>query len=198
MASTASPIPDTALRRSAMSASLARNWGLVLIRGLLAIALGVLTLALPGVALASLLLVFAAYMFIDGVVAIVAGVRAARRHERWGWLIAEGVFGIAAGIAAVVLPLATVLALVALAAIWAIASGIMLVIAAFRLEPAHGRVLMALAGVVSIVWGGLLLFAPVAGALVLTIWIGAYALIFGISLIVLAIRLRGRHRVGAA
>jgi uncharacterized membrane protein HdeD (DUF308 family) len=177
----------------AMSACLARNWWAVLLRGLLAIVLGVLTLALPAVSLASLVLLFAVYMLADGVLGILSAIRAARRHERWGWLVLEGLLDIAAGIAALVWPGLTIIVFVALVAAWAIITGIALVAATFRLNRQHGRWLMALAGVLSVIWGILLVIAPVGGALVLMLWIGAYALVFGITLVVLAIRLRSRH-----
>jgi uncharacterized membrane protein HdeD (DUF308 family) len=173
-----------------MSALLARNGWAVLLRGLLAVALGVLTFAMPAVSLASLILVFAAYMLADGVLGIVAAVRAARRHERWGWLVLEGVLDIGAGIAALVLPGLTVILFVALVAAWAIVCGISMAIAAFRYNKRDGRWLMGLAGVLSVVWGVLLALAPITGALVLTLWIGAYALEFGIMLIILSFRLR--------
>ncbi len=189
--------PTGSARSEAMSALLARNWWLVLLRGVLAILLGVLTMALPAVSLASLVLLFAAYMLADGAFGIVSGVRAARRGERWGWLVFEGLLDIAAGIAALVLPGLTVIVFVALVAAWAIISGIAMIAAAFRLTTNHGRWLMALAGVLSVIWGALLIFAPITGALVLTLWIGAYALVFGVTLVVLAFRLRSRRPAAA-
>lgn len=177
----------------AMSACLARNWWAVLLRGLLAIVLGVLTLALPAVSLASLVLLFAVYMLADGVLGIVSAIRAARRHERWGWLVLEGLLDLAAGIAALVWPGLTIIVFVVLVAIWAIVTGVALLGATFRLNRQHGRWLMGLAGVLSLVWGILLIVAPIGGVLVLMLWIGAYALVFGITLVVLAFRLRARR-----
>jgi uncharacterized membrane protein HdeD (DUF308 family) len=177
----------------AMSACLARNWWAVLLRGLLAIVLGILTLALPAVSLASLVLLFAVYMLADGVLGIVSAIRAARRHERWGWLVLEGLLDLAAGIAALVWPGLTIIVFVVLVAVWAVVTGVALLGAAFRLNAQHGRWLMGLAGVLSLVWGILLIVAPIGGALVLMLWIGAYALVFGITLVVLAFRLRARR-----
>ncbi|CAA9527563.1 MAG: hypothetical protein AVDCRST_MAG91-2671, partial [uncultured Sphingomonadaceae bacterium] len=97
---------DASARSDAMSGSLARNWGWVLLRGVLAIAAGVLALLLPGPAILALVLVFATYMIADGVVAIISAVLAARRHERWGWFVAEGLAGLAAGVLALLLPIA--------------------------------------------------------------------------------------------
>jgi uncharacterized membrane protein HdeD (DUF308 family) len=176
-----------------MSALLARNWWALLLRGLIGVVLGVMTLLMPAVSLASLVLLFAIYMIVDGVLGIVAAVRAARRQERWGWLILEGIFDIGAGIVALLWPGITVLVFVILVAAWAIVSGASMAIAAFRLDRRGARWLMALAGVLSVIWGVLLAIWPISGALVLTLWIGAYALVFGITLIVLAFRLRSRR-----
>jgi uncharacterized membrane protein HdeD (DUF308 family) len=179
------------------NAVLARNWWMVALRGVLAIVFGLLTFVLPVVALQTWVLLFAAYMIVDGVFGIASGVRAATRHERWGWLIFEGVTSVGAGIVALLWPVITVVVFVYLLAIWSGVSGVMMAIAAFRLKIDHGRWLLALAGVFSILWGLLLLFAPIAGALALVLYLGAYALVFGVMLLVLSWRLRQRSPVGA-
>jgi uncharacterized membrane protein HdeD (DUF308 family) len=91
----------------------------------------------------------------------------------------------------------TVLALVLIIAAWAIITGALELVAAFRLDIQHGRIWLAASGVASIVLGGLLIVAPLAGAVVLTWWLGAYALVFGAALLVLAFRLRSRRVHGA-
>lgn len=171
-------------------AVLARNWWLVLIRGAAALLLGLLALVLPGLTLTSLVLLFGIYMAVDGVFAIAAGVRAAARHERWGEWILEGVVDLVAAAIAFVFPLATVLGTVIFAAAWAVISGVALLAASFRAGGVAGRGLMALGAVVSVLWGVLLFLFPAAGALVMTYWIGIYALFFGGSLVALALRLR--------
>ena len=177
----------------AMSAFLARNWGWVMVRGVLALVFGVLVLLQPGIALFSLILLLAAYWIADGLFAIGSGVRAARRHERWVWFVLQGILGIAAGAIAFLWPGIALLSLVILAAVWAVLSGGMMIAAAFRLRGDHGRWWMAGAGVLSLLWGVLLLWQPVAGVVVLTIWLGAYAIAFGVLLIFTAIRLRSRR-----
>lgn len=180
----------------AMSAVLAQNWWAIALRGVFAILFGVIAILLPGVTLASLVLLFAAYMLVDGILTILAGVRAAQRHQRWGMLILEGVADLVAGAIAFSWPLVTVLAFVYLLGAWAIVSGVLLSSAAFRLNLARGRWLMGIGGAVSVAWGVLLLVWPFTGALVLTWWIGAYALFFGVALLVLAFRLRKlRHEL---
>jgi len=177
----------------ALSALLARNWWAIALRGVFAILFGIVALAIPGVTIAALVLVFGVYMLVDGVFDIIAGVRAAARQERWGLLVVEGIVDLIAGVIALVWPLLTVLAFVILMAVWAVVSGGVLLGAAFRLHVAHGRWFMGLAGAVSIAWGVLIVLWPLAGAVVLTWWMGAYALLFGGSLLALAFRLRRRH-----
>jgi uncharacterized membrane protein HdeD (DUF308 family) len=181
------------MRVAVMSAALARNWWAVVLRGVFAIIFGLIALALPGLTIASLVLLFAVYMLVDGVFAIISAVRAAAHHERWGFLILEGVLDILAGLAALLLPAVTVLFFVILLAVWAIISGISMTLAGFRLHGSHGRWLLVLSGLVSVIWGVLLFLWPIAGAVVLTWWLGAYALVFGVMLIVLGFRLRSRH-----
>ncbi|HTH15301.1 MAG TPA: HdeD family acid-resistance protein [Magnetospirillum sp.] len=187
----AGPFADFA--DEAMSARLASNWWAVLIRGLAGIAFGVIAFLAPGLSMAALVLVFGVYMLIDGIFDIVAGFRAARQHERWGLLLLEGVLDIAAGLIALFWPAITVVVLVFIVAAWALVSGVVSVVAAFRLD--DGRWLMGLAGVVSVALGLLLFLVPVTGAVVLTWWLGAYALVFGAALTGLAIRLRFRRQV---
>ena len=210
-----------------MSALLARNWWAMALRGVFAVLFGLAALILPLTTVASLVLLFAAYMLADGVFAIVAGVRcnparsmpasplpasvrpgvlgvtgvfaivagvrAAARHERWGLLILEGAVDLAAGAAALLVPGLTVLVVVTLLGIWSVVTGALMLAAAWRLHGGYGRWLLALSGLVSLAWGVLLWTSPVAGALVLTWWLGGYALVFGALLLVLAFNLRGRR-----
>jgi uncharacterized membrane protein HdeD (DUF308 family) len=175
-----------------MSAVLAQNWWLVALRGVFAVLFGIVAFAAPGATILSLVLLFSAYMLVDGVCAIVSAVRAARAGERWGFLVLEGVADIALGVVVLVWPGLTVLAFVLMMAAWAVVSGALMLAASFRLHRAHGRGWLALGGVVSIVYGIMLVIAPLIGALVLTWWLGAYALVFGVALLVLAFRLRAR------
>ncbi|MBV9785248.1 MAG: HdeD family acid-resistance protein [Acidisphaera sp.] len=172
---------------------LAYNWWAVALRGVFAILFGLVALFLPGVTIASLVLLFAVYMLVDGLFAIVSAARAAAHHQRWGLLILEGVVDIIAGAVAFVLPAVTVFVFVTLLGAWAVVSGIAMTIAAFRLHLTHGRWLLLLCGLISVVWGLLLFMFPVAGAVVLTWWLGGYAFAFGIVLLVLSFRLRSRH-----
>jgi uncharacterized membrane protein HdeD (DUF308 family) len=176
-----------------LSAVLARNWWAIAIRGVLGIVVGVVAFIMPAATMLALVLLFAAYVLVDGVFSIVAAVRAARQRDRWGLLVLEGLADIAAGAIAVVWPGITVLAFVLLVAAWALVSGILMLAAAFRLNLNHGRWWLVLGGIASVVYGVLLVVAPLIGAVVLTWWFGAYALVFGVALLVLSFRLRARQ-----
>ena len=195
---------DTARREHAldyaidlqMSDALARNWWAVALRGLVAILFAIVTFAWPGVTMLSLVFVFAAYALVDGVFAIVAAVRSARQHERWGLLVLEGIVDLLAAAIAVAWPGLTILTFVLVVAAWALITGALMMIAAFRLNLDHGRWWLVLGGLVSILYGVLLVIAPMVGAVVLTWWLGAYALVFGVLLLICAYRLRHMHEVG--
>jgi len=178
------------VRNEALRRTLAQNWWAIALRGLFAVIFGLLTFVLPAITIATLVILFAAYMLVDGVFAIVAGVKAAQRHERWGALVLEGVANILAGVVALLWPAITVLVFVYLVAFWSIVSGILMIAAAFKLTGEHGRWWMAIAGALSVGFGVLLAIMPIAGAVVLTLWLGVYAVVFGAMLLVASFRLR--------
>jgi uncharacterized membrane protein HdeD (DUF308 family) len=181
----------------AMSKVLAKNWGWVLLRGILGIIVGVIAFTSPLATIGALVLVFAVYSASDGVLAIVSAVRAAKAGERWIWFVLEGLIDIAAAIVALAMPLIAVKVFVFVVSFWAIFSGIAMVVAAFKLNPEHGRLWLILGGALSAVWGVLLLMQPVIGVLVMTYWFGAYAFMFGIVLIALAFQLRAKANAAA-
>jgi uncharacterized membrane protein HdeD (DUF308 family) len=176
-----------------LSSLLAQNWWAFAIRGVIGIIFGLIAIFQPGVTMLSLVLAFSAYAFVDGVFAIIASVRAARQHEKWGLLVLEGIVSIIAAIIAFLWPGITVLSFVLLVGTWAVLSGGLMLSAALRLDSDHGRWWLALGGLASVIYGALLIFAPFAGALVLTWWLGAYAIVFGFALIAVAIKLRARR-----
>jgi uncharacterized membrane protein HdeD (DUF308 family) len=188
----AAPLGDQTARSEAMSALLAQNWWAVALRGVFGILFGLIALIVPGAAILSLTLLFGAYLLVDGVFAIISAVRAAQHHERWGLLLAEGVLDLVMGAIALLFPVSAVMAFVLITAAWALLTGGLMLGAAFRLGHAHGRWWLALGGITSIVFGILLAIAPLVGAIVLTWWLGAYALVFGAMLLGLAFRLRSR------
>ena len=183
----------TKARCDAMSEVLAESWWAVGLRGILGILFGLICLLTPGLAVEVFVILFAAYMLVDGVFAIAAGVKAARNGERWGLLILEGIVDLAAGLVAVLWPAITLVALVWLIAIWAVVTGALMLAGAFSLNLDHGRWWLALGGIASIIFGILLVIEPLIGAVVLTLWIGAYAIVFGIFLLILAFQLHSKQ-----
>jgi uncharacterized membrane protein HdeD (DUF308 family) len=181
-------------RCEALSEIWADSWWAVGLRGLLGIAFGLICLLVPSAAILALILLFSAYMLVDGVLAIASGIKAARSGERWSLLIFEGIVDIAAGVIAFLWPAITAVAFVILIAVWAIISGALMLTAAFTLKLDHGRWWLALAAIASVIFGIVLLVAPVVGAVVLTWWLGAYAVVFGVFLLVLAFQLHGKKK----
>ncbi len=167
---------------------LTSKWWVVALRGLLGIAFGLLALVYPGVTLVSLVLVFGAYAFVDGVFAIGSAFGHGGREAVW--YVLDGILGIAAGIVTFLYPNITAQALVYLVGLWAILTGIFEVVAGFELPLARDW-LLALAGAASIIFGVLVFFNPGSGALAIVWLIGAYALVFGATLLAFGIRLRG-------
>jgi uncharacterized membrane protein HdeD (DUF308 family) len=177
----------------AKNAVLANNWWLLALRGLAGIIFGLIALIVPGITLFALVMLFAAYMLVDGVFAIVSAMRAARRNERWGLIALDGLARIGTGVVAFVWPGITAVAFVLLIGAWTIVSGCLMLGAAYNLAKDYGRWWLGLAGALSIVYGVMLVLVPPAGAISLTMLLGAYSLVFGAIIIALAIKLRSRH-----
>jgi uncharacterized membrane protein HdeD (DUF308 family) len=170
---------------------LVRNWWTLALRGLLAVAFGIMAFVWPGITLSSLIILFAAFALADGVLALVAAVQ---QRGTWWMLLIEGLVGIGAGVATMVWPGMTALALLYLIASWAVVTGVLEIIAAIKLRKViEGELLLALSGVASIAFGVMMMVQPGVGALAVVWLIGAYAMVFGVSLIALGFRLRARR-----
>jgi uncharacterized membrane protein HdeD (DUF308 family) len=176
-----------------MLQALAASWWSLALRGLAGVLFGLLTFFLPGITLVTLVLLFAAYALVDGIFNVFAFFRVASHH--WALLI-EGVIGIIAGVLTFAWPAITALVLLYVIAFWAIFTGLFEIIAGVRLRKViTNEWLLLVMGTLSFLFGVLILFAPGAGALAIVLWIGAYALVFGVLLLALAFRLRGHRRL---
>src|SRR5712691_1438711 len=174
-----------------MAMNLARHWWALALRGAAAIIFGVIALFWPPTAIIALVAIFGAYALVDGILNLVAAVRAGRTGQRWGALVFEGIVSLAVGILTLFFPGVTALALVLLVAAWSLVTGVAEVVAAIKLrEMIQGEWLLALSGILSIAFGVLLFISPLIGAIAIAIWIGAYSVVFGALLVGLALRLR--------
>ena len=171
--------------------TLARNWWLVLLRGIAGIIFGLLTFVWPEISLAVLVIVFGAYAFADGVMAIISAIRWRGETERWWLILIEGLAGVAAGIITLFWPGITALALLYVIAAWALVTGALEIAVAIRLRKViTGEWLLVLSGIASVALGVLLALFPGPGAVALVLWIGAFAIVSGALLIALAFKLR--------
>jgi uncharacterized membrane protein HdeD (DUF308 family) len=168
----------------------AGNWWLVVLRGVLAILFGVAAFLWPNVTVVVLVLMFGAYALIDGIFAIIAALTHRESHS-WGWLLVEGLVGVAAGVITFAWPEITTVALLYLIAAWALITGIFEIVAAIRLRhEIDNEWALALGGLISVALGVLMVLWPAASVLALVWLIAAYAITFGVLLIVLGFRLR--------
>jgi uncharacterized membrane protein HdeD (DUF308 family) len=178
-----------------MAINLALSWWALALRGAAAILFGILALIFPPSAVAALILLFGAWALLDGVFTLMAAARAPRAGKRWGSLAFQGAVSVLAGLVAFFWTGLTALALVMLIGAWSIIIGAAEIAAAVRLRrQIEGEWLLGLSGVLSVLFGILLLIAPGAGMVALAIWIGAYAIALGVLLVALALRLRSWAR----
>jgi uncharacterized membrane protein HdeD (DUF308 family) len=181
---------------------LTRHWWSVALRGVLAVAFGVVAWIWPHITVHALVLLYGFYALVDGLLALAALlVGGSLVRERRVWLLVEGVAGIAAGVIAFLWPGITALVLLYLIAAWAIATGILEIAAAVWLRrELRGEWLLALGGVVSVLFGVFLIVRPGEGAIAVVWLIGLFAIVFGVALIGLGLRLRrlGRGLGGPA
>ena len=172
--------------------SLAENWWLLMLRGIAAVAFGILAFIWPGITLLALTYLFAAYALIDGVFALGAAIfgHTGGMVPRW-WLAVVGIIGILAGLIAFAWPGMTALLLLLLIASWAIVIGALEIVGAIRLrKEIEGEWWLIISGLLSIAFGVILFVQPGSGALALIWVIGIYAILAGGSLIGLAYRLK--------
>ena len=171
--------------------SLAQNWWVFLLRGILAIVVGVFTFVWPGITLVSLILLFGIYAAADGILALASAITGHTPMPRW-WLAIVGLAGLAAAFMAFTRPGLTLAVLLIVIAAWAIVFGIMEIIGAIQLrKEIDNEWFLILSGVAAVIFGGILLFRPGLGTLALIFTFGTFAVIEGLLLVGFSIRLRG-------
>lgn len=192
--------PSLPLAPRPMLHALAKNWWLLLLRGIASIVFGVLAFAWPGLTLVTLVLFYGAFALVDGVIALVAAFSGGAKPAPTWWLVVVGLLGIAAGIATFLMPGITALLLIIFMGAWALVHGIFEIVGAIQLrKEIDNEWMLILSGIVSVLFGLIVLIAPGAGALGLIWAIAAYSIVFGITFIALALRLKNhKHTAPAA
>lgn len=171
-------------------------WWFVLLRGILAILFGLIALFTPGTALLALVFVFGAYAIIDGITAVATGIRHRTSESHWVWQIVQGVVSVIAGVIAFAWPGVTVLAILFVIAFWSIVNGITEIAESFamRKRGTGSWGWMLAAGIISVLFGIVLVIQPGAGLVTLLWFVGAYSVAYGAIVLVLAFRLRSAVR----
>lgn len=172
---------------------LSKYWWVILLRGIFAVIFGVLAFVSPGLTIASLVLVWGAYALADGVIALIAAISGKTESDD-RWLVGlQGFIGIAAGVITLLMPGVTAIGLLIAIAAWSLAVGVLQIVSAIRLrKEIEGEFWLGLSGLLSIVFAFFVIARPGQGALAIVWVLGAYALVFGITMIILAFRVRSR------
>ncbi len=174
-----------------MLSMLGRNWWVFALRGVIAILFGLLALIWPGLTLATLVLFFGAYALVDGIFSAIAGVASIGNNQRWWAMLLVGLAGIIIGLITLFNPAITAVVLITLIAVWAIITGIFEIVAAIQMRRSiNNEWMLILGGILSIIFGVLLFMSPAAGALALVTIIGIFAIVFGVTELILAFRVR--------
>ena len=170
---------------------LSEYWWVLLLRGIFAIAFGVTAYAWPGLTLATLVLFFAAWVFVDGIFDVFHAFAGRKDNENWWLLLLEGLLGIAFGVITFQAPQITAIVLLLYIAFWAIATGVLRIVMAVRLRnEIEGEWWLALGGLASVVFGMIMLARPGAGALTVLLFIAAWSIIVGILMVILSFKAR--------
>lgn len=173
-----------------------KHWWSFLLRGILATLFGTVAIVIPGLTLEVLALLLVGFLIADGVLSFTASFRGRHLGRRWGLLLFEGLVGVALGLFTFIWPGVTVLAIVLIIGFWVSITGIFELLAAVKLQDEiEGEWLLGLGGFLSILFSIILFVNPGVGAVAILWMIGIYAVLFGVSLICLGIRLREKRVV---
>lgn len=164
---------------------LSRYWWVLVLRGTLAIVVGILAFTLPRTTLAELILTFGAYALVDGVCGVLTGIAGHRVTPHWWILLLQGLAGIGIGALTLFNPLVTAVALLAYIAAWAVVAGALQILTAIVLrQELVGEWWLALGGIFGTAFGIAILWQPGGGVLAVLWMIATYAVVWGAMLIV--------------
>ena len=174
-----------------MLETMKRNWWLLVLRGVCAVLFGIMAFAWPGLTGEVLVLLFGSYALVNGLFTLGLAIRAPRGISGTGTIVLLGLLGVAAGLLTFFFPGVTALSLLSVIAAWAILTGAFEVATAINLRrELSNDWMLILSGALSIVFGVLVVAMPSAGAVSLVWLIGSYAILFGVMILAVAIKLR--------
>jgi uncharacterized membrane protein HdeD (DUF308 family) len=172
--------------------ALAHHWWVFLLRGLVGIAFGLVAFFYPVATLYTFIVFYAVFSIVDGVFAFLSAVRGQENMGARWWLALIGILGVVAGLAAYLWPGVTAVALLTLIGIWALINGVVEIVGAIRLRAEiDNEWLLLIHGILSALFGLIVLARPSGGALALIWFIAAFALVSGTVLVILSFRLKG-------
>jgi uncharacterized membrane protein HdeD (DUF308 family) len=174
-----------------MLTMLRKYWWTILLRGIFALLFGIAAFVWPGLTIAFLIALFGAYALLDGIISVIIGIAQYGQQERWWAILLQGIAGIVVGLLTFLWPQVTGLVLLYFIAAWAILIGLFEIMAAIRLRKVIvGEWLLGLAGAISVLFGFTLFLYPAAGALAVIWMIGIFAIVNGLLLIFLSLRIK--------
>ena len=174
-----------------MSVMLRRSWWVLLLRGAAAIVFGVLTWMQPAASAAALVLIFGAYVFVDGVLGVYSAIKSRNESRHWWMVLLWGLTGVVFGVLTVINPGITALVLTIYIGVWALITGVVEIVAALRLrKEIEGEWLLVLGGLISVLFGAFVLAQPGAGMMAMLWVIATYAVIFGVLMVLLAFKVK--------
>ena len=174
-----------------MSIMLHRSWWVLLLRGAAAIIFGVLTWMQPVASAAALVLVFGAYVLVDGLLAIYTAIKSRKQSRHWWLVLIWGLTGVIVGVLTAINPAVTALVLTIYIGVWALITGVLQVVAALRLrKEIDGEWILVLGGLLSVLFGIFVLAQPGAGLMAMMWVLATYAVIFGVLMVILAFKIK--------
>lgn len=174
-----------------MLKSLTRYWWLLVLRGLVSVLFAGFAFLNPHAAFATLVLALGLFLLVDGAAALYLGMRMRGKDAEWWVVVSEGLLGVVLGLLTLANPDITGAGVILFVAVWCLVTGVFEISTAIRLrKEIDNEWLLGIAGAVSVALGLLMLINPTAGALSITLWIGIYALFFGLLLLILGLRVR--------
>ena len=174
-----------------MSVMLRRSWWVLLLRGAAAIVFGVLTWMQPAASAAALVLIFGAYVFVDGVLGVYSAIKSRNESRHWWMVLLWGLTGVVFGVLTVINPAITALVLTIYIGVWALMTGVLQIVAALRLrKEIDGEWILVLGGLLSVLFGIFVLAQPGAGLMAMLWVLATYAVIFGVLMVILAFKIK--------